>query len=73
MTQGVKKEKLIVFMIGRKKSNRLANSQTLFVRKYEGMQIGAMRTALAGAERSRRNARRSTAWRVGHKPAVQVD
>ena len=72
MTQGVKKEKLIVFMIGRKKSNRLANSQTLFVRKYEGMQIGAMRTALAGAEMSRHHARRTTAWRVGPEPAVQV-
>src|SRR4029450_8116413 len=36
MTHSVKKEKLIVFMIGRKKSNRLTNSQTLFVRKYGG-------------------------------------
>jgi len=40
MTHSVKKGKLIVFIVGRKKSNRGTNSACGFVRKYAGRDAG---------------------------------
>jgi hypothetical protein len=46
MTHSVKKGKLIVFIVGRKKSNRGTNRACGFVRKYAGRDASAQKAGI---------------------------